>query len=109
MRASSWASTTTRRARSVNRSNMRVSSKALVGSLTTTPNPAYAFRRDRLEHPLRANKGRPGFHGLGETKGAEHARTESAPFRQRPRHSARSARRRAWTEERSERQRASDE
>src|SRR6187402_734970 len=43
MRASSWASTTTRRARSVNRSNMRISSKAPVGSFGTTPQPAYAF------------------------------------------------------------------
>src|SRR4051795_7364756 len=50
MRASSWASTTTRRARSVNRSNMRIAPWTLRAPQTCSPHdrttllPAYVFR-----------------------------------------------------------------
>src|SRR4051794_11360006 len=69
MRASSWASTTTRRARSVNRSNMRtprspVGPRPLLGGERgtggTTPRPAYAFHGSPQRRPLTANKVGPG-------------------------------------------------
>src|SRR6478672_11332383 len=50
MRASSWASTTTRRARSVNRSNMGIAPRNLRAPQTCSPHvgttrlPAYVFR-----------------------------------------------------------------
>src|SRR5688572_8455662 len=64
MRASSWASTTTRRARSVNRSNMGLSSNVYIkpdlGSQDTTPEPAYAFPGRPQATPLTANTGHGG-------------------------------------------------
>src|SRR5687768_12765332 len=76
MRASSWASTTTRRARSVNRSNMLIAPEVRGpdrltghrGTGSTTPRTAYAFPVGDNGGPLRANTGWQ-HEGLAELDG----------------------------------------
>src|SRR5215207_3251489 len=77
MRASSWASTTTRRARSVNRSNMLIAPEnrgpsrpaAFRGYGVLTVLTAYAFPCRRHGGPLRANRPGDTFRGPTPSEG----------------------------------------
>ena len=89
MRASSWASTTTRRARSVNRSNMGYSSKTLQGRHVRLARPVEPFAQPTCSGPrgtsLSANTPRVVPEHAGRTPVVSGARPGRHRLRGRPR------------------------